>query len=50
MKAHLVVIDPQNDFMDILAKAGDPIGLAVPGGPTFRSTLLVPGTVLSGQT
>lgn len=45
MKAHLVIIDPQDDFMDIVAKPGDPIGLAIPGGPTFRSTLPVPGAL-----
>lgn len=43
LSAHLVIIDPQNDFMDILAGPGDPIGMAIPGGPTFRSTLPVPG-------
>jgi nicotinamidase/pyrazinamidase len=45
LKAHLVIIDPQNDFMDILAGPGDPVGLAIPGGPTFRSTLPVPGAL-----
>lgn len=45
LKAHLVIIDPQNDFMDIEAKAGDPVGMAIPGGPTFRSTLPVPGAL-----
>ena len=45
MKAHLVIIDPQNDFMDIIAGPGDPVGLAIPGGPTFRSTLPVPGAL-----
>ncbi len=45
LSAHLVIIDPQNDFMDILAGPGDPVGLAIPGGPTFRSTLPVPGAL-----
>lgn len=49
MKAHLVIIDPQNDFMDILAKPGDPVGLAIPGGPTFRATLPVPGALADMQ-
>lgn len=45
MKAHLMVIDPQNDFMDIHAQAGDKIGFSIPGGPNFRSTLPVPGAL-----
>ncbi len=45
LKAHLVIIDPQNDFMDIIAKAGDPVGLALPDGTQFRSTLPVPGAL-----
>ena len=45
MKADLVVIDPQNDFMDIPATPGGPVGLAIPGGPSFRSTLPVPGAL-----
>lgn len=43
LKAHLVTIDPQNDFMDIAAGLGDPVGLALPTGERFRSTLPVPG-------
>ena len=49
LSAHLVVIDPQNDFMDILAGPGDPVGLSIPGGPTFRSTLPVPGALADMQ-
>lgn len=45
IKAHLVIIDPQNDFMDILAGPGDPVGLALPDGTKFRSTLPVPGAL-----
>jgi nicotinamidase/pyrazinamidase len=45
LKTHLVVIDPQADFMDIIAKPGDPIGLALPDGTKFRSTLPVPGAL-----
>jgi nicotinamidase-related amidase len=45
LKAHLVIIDPQNDFMDIIAGAGDPVGLALPDGTKFRSTLPVPGAL-----
>ncbi|WP_454629683.1 cysteine hydrolase family protein [Bradyrhizobium cenepequi] len=45
IKADLVIIDPQNDFMDILANPGDPVGLALPGGPKFRSTLPVSGAL-----
>jgi nicotinamidase/pyrazinamidase len=45
LKAHLIVIDPQNDFMDIVAGPGDPVGFSIPGGPSFRSTLPVPGAL-----
>lgn len=45
LKAHLVIIDPQNDFMDIIANKGDPVGLALPDGTQFRSTLPVPGAL-----
>ena len=45
LKTHLVVIDPQNDFCDILAGKGDPVGLALPDGTKFRSTLPVPGAL-----
>lgn len=46
MKAHLIIIDPQNDFMDIPSRQGDPaIGFQVPGGPSFRSALPVPGAL-----
>ncbi len=45
LKAHLVIIDPQNDFMDIVAQPGDPVGLALPDGTQFRSTLPVPGAL-----
>lgn len=45
MKAHLVIIDPQNDFMDIAAGPNDPVGLALPNGVKFRSTLPVPGAL-----
>lgn len=45
LKAHLVVIDPQNSFCDILANPGDPVGLALPDGTKFRSTLPVPGAL-----
>lgn len=45
MKAHLVIIDPQNDFMDIIANPGDPVGLTLPDGTQFRSTLPVPGAL-----
>jgi nicotinamidase-related amidase len=45
LKVDLVVIDPQNDFMDILAKPGDPVGLQLPDGTQFRSTLPVPGAL-----
>lgn len=44
LKTHLVIIDPQNDFMDIIAKPGDPVGLSLPDGQ-FRSTLPVPGAL-----
>lgn len=43
LSAHLLIIDPQNDFMDIPAKAGDPVGATAPDGTEFRSTLPVPG-------
>jgi hypothetical protein len=42
-KADLVIIDPQNDFMDIIAGTGDPSGWLLPSGEKFRSTLPVPG-------
>ncbi len=42
---HLLIIDPQNDFMDILAKPGEKVGAAMPDGTNFRSTLPVPGAV-----
>lgn len=45
MKAHLIIIDPQNDFMDIPALPGDPVGFQIPGGPSFRSALPVPGAL-----
>lgn len=45
LKTHLVIIDPQADFMDIIAKPGDPVGLALPDGTKFRSTLPVPGAL-----
>ncbi len=45
MNVHLLIIDPQNDFMDILAKEGDPVGMELPDGTKFRSTLPVPGAV-----
>lgn len=43
LRAHLVIIDPQNDFMDIIAEPGDQVGLVLPDGTKFRSTLPVPG-------
>ncbi len=45
LKVDLVIIDPQNDFMDILAKPGDPVGMVAPDGTEFRSALPVPGAV-----
>lgn len=45
LKAHLVIIDPQNDFMDIIAKPGDPVGMSLPDGTQFRSSLPVPGAL-----
>jgi nicotinamidase/pyrazinamidase len=45
LTTHLVVIDPQNDFMDIAAGEGEPIGLSLPDGTRFRSTLPVPGAL-----
>jgi nicotinamidase-related amidase len=45
MKAHLIIIDPQNDFCDILAGPDDPVGLALPDGTKFRSSLPVPGAL-----
>jgi nicotinamidase/pyrazinamidase len=45
LKADLVIIDPQNSFMDIIAQPGDPVGLALPDGTQFRSTLPVPGAL-----
>ena len=42
---HLVVIDPQNDFCDIVAAPGDPVGLELPDGTKFRSSLPVPGAL-----
>lgn len=45
LKTHLVIIDPQNDFMDIPASKGDPVGLTLPDGTQFRSTLPVPGAL-----
>lgn len=45
LKVHLVIIDPQNDFMDIPARPGDPVGLSLPDGTQFRSTLPVPGAL-----
>lgn len=43
MKVHMLIIDPQNDFCDILARPGEPVGMALPGGVNFRATLPVPG-------
>jgi len=43
LKVHLLIIDPQNDFMDILAQPGDPVGMELPDGTQFRSSLPVPG-------
>lgn len=45
LNAQLVIIDPQNDFMDILAGPNDPVGLFLPDGTKFRSTLPVPGAL-----
>jgi nicotinamidase/pyrazinamidase len=45
IKADLVIIDPQNDFCDIMAQKGEPVGLALPDGTQFRSTLPVPGAL-----
>jgi nicotinamidase-related amidase len=45
LKAHLIVIDPQNDFMDIAACGADPVGLTSPEGTAFRSTLPIPGAL-----
>lgn len=45
LKADLVIIDPQNDFMDIVAKPGEKAGLVLPDGTAFRSTLPVPGAL-----
>lgn len=49
MKAHLLIIDPQNDFMDIMAENGDPVGFEVtlPDGTElkFRSGLPVAGAL-----
>lgn len=44
-KIHLLIIDPQNDFCDILAKPGDPVGVVLPDGTEFRSALPVPGAL-----
>ncbi len=49
MKAHLLIIDPQNDFMDILAGKNDHVGFTVhlPDGAdlNFRSGLPVTGAL-----
>ncbi|ABD07064.1 conserved hypothetical protein [Rhodopseudomonas palustris HaA2] len=45
LRTHLVVIDPQNDFMDIGAEAGESVSLALPDGTGFRSALPVPGAL-----
>lgn len=49
MKVHLLLIDPQNDFMDILAGPNDPVGFQVtlPDGTElkFRSGLPVTGAL-----
>jgi nicotinamidase-related amidase len=45
IKVDLVIIDPQNDFCDIIARPGDPVGLTLPDGTQFRSTLPVPGAL-----
>lgn len=42
-KIHLLIIDPQNDFCDILAKRGEPAGMVLPDGTRFRAALPVPG-------
>ncbi|RJF70840.1 hypothetical protein [Rhodopseudomonas palustris] len=44
LETHLLVIDPQNDFMDIPADA-DPILFEQSNGPRFRSALPVPGAL-----
>ncbi len=45
LKIDFVVIDGQNDFMDIKALPGDPVGMSLPDGTQFRSALPVPGAL-----
>src|ERR1700730_12590274 len=45
LKADLVIIDPQNDFMDIKHDGSGWVGAAMPDGTLFRSTLPVPGAL-----
>lgn len=45
LKAHLLVIDPQNDFADILAGPPGSGRTYPPDGTRFRSALPVPGTL-----
>lgn len=45
LKTHLVIIDPQNDFMDIKHDGSGWVGAAMPDGTLFRSTLPVPGAL-----
>ena len=45
IKADLVIIDPQNDFMDIKHEGSGWVGAAMPDGTLYRSTLPVPGAV-----
>lgn len=45
LKADLVIIDPQNDFMDIKHDGNGWVGTAMPDGTIYRSTLPVPGAL-----
>ena len=45
LNVQLVIIDPQKDFMDILAGPGDPVEFEIPGVVKFRSTLPVSGAL-----
>ncbi|MHC2395515.1 nicotinamidase/pyrazinamidase [Bradyrhizobium barranii subsp. barranii] len=45
IKADLVIIDPQNDFMDIKHDGSGWVGATMPDGTLYRSTLPVPGAL-----
>lgn len=45
LKTHLVIIDPQNDFMDIKHDGSGWIGATSPDGTLYKSALPVPGAL-----